>query len=244
MAEKMRLSILDPASHCETERPEVSLRGARTSSKNNKTTITSTAARYWTRRLRWRTFACAEGECSLNQYCATLIVSREVMAENNVMTPKAAEKIMATVTLRGIHGRESAVVTMTVAIQSGLGLVKLAWEGIFKINSSRYLNSFLYLFSPPMSGGFEDLGLLPELVRATQDQHWILPSDVQDESIPLILGGGDVMVVRLGAAFSHCCRSLASPLHLTPPSSLLPSYCRLLRLAAARRVPLPCQPFS
>ena len=95
-----------------------------------------------------------------------------------------------------------------------------------------------------MSGGFEDLGLLPELVRATQDQHWILPSDVQDESIPLILGGGDVMVVRLGAAFSHCCRSLASPLHLTPPSSLLPSYCRLLRLAAARRVPLPCQPFS
>jgi len=45
-----------------------------------------------------------------------------------------------------------------------------------------------------MSGGFEDLGLLPELVKATQDQHWLLPSDVQDESIPLILGGGDVMV--------------------------------------------------
>ena len=45
-----------------------------------------------------------------------------------------------------------------------------------------------------MSGGFEDLGLLPELVKATQDLHWLLPSDVQDESIPLILGGGDVMV--------------------------------------------------
>ena len=45
-----------------------------------------------------------------------------------------------------------------------------------------------------MSGGFEDLGLLPELVRATQEQGWILPSDVQDETIPLILGGGDVMV--------------------------------------------------
>lgn len=45
-----------------------------------------------------------------------------------------------------------------------------------------------------MSGGFEDLGLLPELVKATQDKHWLLPSDVQDESIPLILGGGDVMV--------------------------------------------------
>jgi ATP-dependent RNA helicase DDX1 len=45
-----------------------------------------------------------------------------------------------------------------------------------------------------MSGGFPDLGLLPELVKATQDLNWVLPSDVQDESIPLILGGGDVMV--------------------------------------------------
>lgn len=45
-----------------------------------------------------------------------------------------------------------------------------------------------------MSGGFEDLSLLPELVRATQEMGWVLPSDVQDESIPLILGGGDVMV--------------------------------------------------
>lgn len=45
-----------------------------------------------------------------------------------------------------------------------------------------------------MSGGFEDLGLLHELVRATSTQGWLLPSDVQDESIPLILGGGDVLV--------------------------------------------------
>ena len=45
-----------------------------------------------------------------------------------------------------------------------------------------------------MSGGFEDLGLLSELVRSTQDLGWVLPSDVQDEAIPLILGGGDVMV--------------------------------------------------
>ena len=30
-----------------------------------------------------------------------------------------------------------------------------------------------------MSGGFEDLGLLPELVKATQDLGWLLPSDVQ-----------------------------------------------------------------
>lgn len=45
-----------------------------------------------------------------------------------------------------------------------------------------------------MSGGFDDLGLLHELVRATSTQGWLLPSDVQDESIPLILGGGDVLV--------------------------------------------------
>lgn len=76
-----------------------------------------------------------------------------------------------------------------------------------------------------MSGGFEDLGLLPEIVRATQEQGWLcvhcprlrargsprshiftiancrLPSDVQDESIPLILGGGDVMVVSNNSCF-------------------------------------------
>ena len=48
-----------------------------------------------------------------------------------------------------------------------------------------------------MSGGFDDLGLMPELVKATSEQNWVLPSDVQDESIPLIMGGGDVMVVRV-----------------------------------------------
>ncbi|RYH32433.1 DEAD/DEAH box helicase [archaeon] len=44
-----------------------------------------------------------------------------------------------------------------------------------------------------MSGGFADLGLLPELLQAIDDQRWVLPSDIQDEAIPLILGGGDVM---------------------------------------------------
>lgn len=44
-----------------------------------------------------------------------------------------------------------------------------------------------------MSGGFADLGLLPELLHAIDDQGWLLPTDIQDEAIPLILGGGDVM---------------------------------------------------
>lgn len=46
-----------------------------------------------------------------------------------------------------------------------------------------------------MAGGFEALGLAPELIRAvTEDLGYLLPTNVQDEAIPLILGGGDVMV--------------------------------------------------
>lgn len=45
-----------------------------------------------------------------------------------------------------------------------------------------------------MAGGFDSLGLMPELIRAVTELDWHLPTDVQDEAIPLILGGGDVMV--------------------------------------------------
>lgn len=44
-----------------------------------------------------------------------------------------------------------------------------------------------------MSGGFEALGLMPVLLRSIDDLGWLLPTDIQDEAIPLILGGGDVM---------------------------------------------------
>lgn len=43
-----------------------------------------------------------------------------------------------------------------------------------------------------MAGGFDSLGLMPELLRAVDELDWLLPTDVQDEAIPLILGGGDV----------------------------------------------------
>ena len=59
-----------------------------------------------------------------------------------------------------------------------------------------------------MSGGFQDLGLLPELVKATQDMGWVLPSDVQDEAIPLMLGGGDVMVVSTCMLAERFCWAL------------------------------------
>ena len=45
-----------------------------------------------------------------------------------------------------------------------------------------------------MAGGFHALGLLPQLLKAVDELGWLLPTDVQDETIPLILGGGDVMV--------------------------------------------------
>ncbi|KAJ1457109.1 P-loop containing nucleoside triphosphate hydrolase protein [Pelagophyceae sp. CCMP2097] len=45
-----------------------------------------------------------------------------------------------------------------------------------------------------MSGGFEAMGLMPEVQRAVEEMGYTLPTDVQEEAIPLILGGGDVMV--------------------------------------------------
>lgn len=44
-----------------------------------------------------------------------------------------------------------------------------------------------------MSAGFEAMGLMPELVDFVQSIGWVLPTDIQDEAIPLILGGGDVL---------------------------------------------------
>ncbi|GFR40732.1 hypothetical protein Agub_g1342 [Astrephomene gubernaculifera] len=40
---------------------------------------------------------------------------------------------------------------------------------------------------------FEELGVMPELCKAVEDLGWTLPTPVQVEAIPLILGGGDVM---------------------------------------------------
>ena len=45
-----------------------------------------------------------------------------------------------------------------------------------------------------MPGGWDAIGVCPALVQAVSDQDWLLPTTVQDEAVPLILGGGDVMV--------------------------------------------------
>ena len=41
---------------------------------------------------------------------------------------------------------------------------------------------------------FQALGLDSGILQAIEEEGWLLPTPVQDESIPLILGGGDVMV--------------------------------------------------
>lgn len=42
---------------------------------------------------------------------------------------------------------------------------------------------------------------MPEIITGIQEMNWMLPTPVQAEAIPLILGGGDVLAVRQGAAF-------------------------------------------
>ena len=41
---------------------------------------------------------------------------------------------------------------------------------------------------------FEEMGVLPEIALAVEEMDWSLPTDIQSESIPLILGGGDVLM--------------------------------------------------
>jgi len=41
---------------------------------------------------------------------------------------------------------------------------------------------------------FEEFGVLPEIGKAVEEMEWTLPTDVQAEAIPLILGGGDVLM--------------------------------------------------
>ncbi|CAL1280444.1 unnamed protein product [Larinioides sclopetarius] len=42
--------------------------------------------------------------------------------------------------------------------------------------------------------GRREMGVLPEIAQAVEEIDWNLPTDVQSEAIPLILGGGDVLM--------------------------------------------------
>ncbi|RWS29841.1 ATP-dependent RNA helicase DDX1-like protein [Leptotrombidium deliense] len=41
---------------------------------------------------------------------------------------------------------------------------------------------------------FEEMGILPEIAKAVDEMEWTLPTDIQAEAVPLILGGGDVLM--------------------------------------------------
>lgn len=41
---------------------------------------------------------------------------------------------------------------------------------------------------------FEEMGVMPEIAQAVEEMDWNLPTDIQAEGIPLILGGGDVLM--------------------------------------------------
>jgi ATP-dependent RNA helicase DDX1 len=41
---------------------------------------------------------------------------------------------------------------------------------------------------------FSELGVMPEVVKAIEEIDWLLPTNIQAEAIPLILGGGDVLM--------------------------------------------------
>ncbi|KAH9519168.1 ATP-dependent RNA helicase ddx1 [Bulinus truncatus] len=41
---------------------------------------------------------------------------------------------------------------------------------------------------------FEEMGVMPEIAKAVEEMDWSLPTDVQAEAIPMILGGGDVLM--------------------------------------------------
>nr|CDS29448.1 ATP dependent RNA helicase Ddx1 [Hymenolepis microstoma] len=46
-----------------------------------------------------------------------------------------------------------------------------------------------------MATAFEtEMGVLPEISKAVQEMDWILPTDIQGEAVPLILGGGDIIM--------------------------------------------------
>lgn len=54
---------------------------------------------------------------------------------------------------------------------------------------------------------FEEFGVIPELAKAVDEMEWLLPTDVQAEAIPLILGGGDVLMaaeVNNSCSYAFC----------------------------------------
>lgn len=41
---------------------------------------------------------------------------------------------------------------------------------------------------------FTEMGVMPQIAKRLEELDWMLPTDVQAEAVPLILGGGDVLM--------------------------------------------------
>ena len=41
---------------------------------------------------------------------------------------------------------------------------------------------------------FQELGMMPEIIRAIEELGWLMPTPVQHEAIPLVITGSDVLV--------------------------------------------------
>lgn len=61
--------------------------------------------------------------------------------------------------------------------------------GFFYVQNTEYGIKCFVLFNCLL-----EMGVLPELSKAVQEMDWILPTDIQSEAVPLILGGGDVLM--------------------------------------------------
>jgi superfamily II DNA/RNA helicase len=48
---------------------------------------------------------------------------------------------------------------------------------------------------------FEEFGVIPELAKAVDEMEWLLPTDVQAEAIPMILGGEKTIFLVISQIF-------------------------------------------
>ena len=92
-----------------------------------------------------------------------------------------------------IQVRLSCVANQQRALRTGCGL----FQQPARKASGHVTGAHTGAPSPRVEGvmsAFEELGVSPELIRACDGLGWKLPTPVQAEAVPLILGGGDVMV--------------------------------------------------
>ena len=73
---------------------------------------------------------------------------------------------------------------------------------------------------------------MPELLRACEEEGWLLPTPVQAEAVPLILGGGDVMAGARPPALAWLAAA-QSALGSAGPAAARPTDSHPLTLAAA-----------